>query len=140
MKLIYINELGPNYKGDNIYEFIFSQKDNIWGENWDVQPAVSNPNPPDFKLIEKVGILKNSEIVLTLAQNSDFFGMTDVMDGVLALGWESDESEYVLNDNLKRLVFQFGDDIKSVEDKLYERDIVLSYEKNFAENEYRQEN
>ena len=24
MKLAYINELGPNYKGDNIYEFIFS--------------------------------------------------------------------------------------------------------------------
>ena len=22
--LIYVNELGPNYKGDNIYEFIFS--------------------------------------------------------------------------------------------------------------------
>ena len=26
--LIYINGLGPNYKGDNIYEFIFSSTEN----------------------------------------------------------------------------------------------------------------
>jgi hypothetical protein len=36
--LIYVNELGPNYKGDNIYEFIFSDTlDEIW-EN------LGNPN------------------------------------------------------------------------------------------------
>jgi len=32
--LIYVNELGPNYRGDNIYEFIFSDTtENIWGGN-----------------------------------------------------------------------------------------------------------
>jgi hypothetical protein len=36
---------------------------------------------------------------------------------------------------MKRLVFRFGESIKSIEDKLYERDIVLSYEENFVENE-----
>ena len=38
--LIYVNELGPNYKGDNIYEFIFSDNlENIWGENWESKPS-----------------------------------------------------------------------------------------------------
>ena len=32
--LIYINALVPNYKGDNIYEFIFSYNTDAWGENW----------------------------------------------------------------------------------------------------------
>jgi hypothetical protein len=32
----------------------------------------------------------------------------------------------------KRLVFQYGDTIQSVEDKLYERDIVLNWEKNLV--------
>ena len=35
MKLVYVNELGPNYRGDNVYEFIFSDLDNVWGEGWD---------------------------------------------------------------------------------------------------------
>ena len=37
--LIYVNELGPNYKGDNIYEFIFSiGLENIWGDSWESKP------------------------------------------------------------------------------------------------------
>ncbi len=38
-KLIYINGLGPNYKGDNIYEFIFSETLEVFGENWESKPA-----------------------------------------------------------------------------------------------------
>ena len=29
MKLVYVNELGPNFRGDNIYEFIFSDLDDV---------------------------------------------------------------------------------------------------------------
>lgn len=30
--LTYINGLGPDYKGDNLYEFIFSENLDVWGE------------------------------------------------------------------------------------------------------------
>jgi hypothetical protein len=133
MKLIYVNELGPNYKGDNIYEFIFSNTEKeVWGEEWDSQPANGNPSPPHMEFIEKVATLKNSEIEFNLIQKSDFFGMYDSIDGIIALAWESENSNS-LTDGVKRLVFQYGENIKSVEDKFYERDIVLTYEKNLIE-------
>jgi hypothetical protein len=81
MILVYVNELGPNYKGDNIYEFIFSDLDDVWGEDWDAEPASGKPLPPDVNYIKKVGVLKNSDIELTLIQNSDFFGLYDAIDG-----------------------------------------------------------
>ena len=133
MRLVYINELGPNYKGDNIYEFIFSETEQeVWGDDWDKQPSGGSPTPPNIEFVDKVGTLKNSEIELSLIQKSDFFGMYDAVDGIIALGWESENSEGLTADT-KRLVFHYGEDIKSIEDKLYERDIVLNYEKNLIE-------
>jgi len=135
MKLVYINELGPNYKGDNIYEFIFSDVDDVWGEEWDAQPDNGNPSPPPIQYIKKVGVLRNVNIDLHLIQDSDFFGVYDSIDGVISLAWENEDSDSIINDKFKRLVFGYGDSVKSVEDKLYERDIVLSYEKSFIEDE-----
>ena len=130
MNLIYINELGPNYKGENIYEFIFTENSNdeIWGDDWDAKPANGYPSPPDIEYIKKVGVLKNNEITLAVIQNSDYFCMADAIDGVIALGWENDENEVDFGTN-KRLVFRYGDDEQTVKDKLYERDIVLEFEK-----------
>ena len=135
MKLVYINELGPNYKGDNIYEFIFSDVDDVWGDEWDAQPANGNPSPPHIQYIKKVGVLRNVNIDLHLIKDSDFFGVYDSIDGVISLAWENEDSDSIINDKFKRLVFGYGDSVKSVEDKLYERDIVLSYEKSFIEDE-----
>lgn len=126
--LIYVNELGPNYKGDNIYEFVFSDtKEKIWGENWESKPSNGYPLPPDLEYIKKVGVLKNDKITMSVVQNSDFFSMVDAIDGVIALSWEN-ESDDIDFDYKTRLVFRFGDDEKSVKDKLYERDIVLEFE------------
>ena len=61
---------------------------------------------------------------MELIQNSDFFSMMDAMDDIVALGWEKDESDY-----RKRLVFRFGEEEDKIKDKLYERDIVLEFEK-----------
>lgn len=135
MRLIYVNELGPNYKGDNIYEFIFSDVEEVWGDEWDAEPASGRPSPPNIDYIKKVGVLKNSDIELNLVQNSDFFSVYDAVEDVIALGWEKSDSEHVIDDNYTRLVFRYGDSVKSVEDKLYERDIVLSYEKSFVTHE-----
>lgn len=135
MNLVYVNELGPNFRGDNIYEFIFSDVDDVWGEDWDVEPANGRPQPPNIDYVKKVGVLKNSEIELILIQNSDFFGVYDAVDGVIALGWERGDSDEILISKKKRLVFQYGETIESVENKLYERDIVLKWEKNLVDNE-----
>jgi len=129
--LIYVNELGPNYRGDNIYEFIFSDTtENIWGEMWESKPSNGYPSPPDIEFIKKVGILKNDKISLSVIQKSDYFSMIDAIDDVVALAWEN-ENESTNFDLVKRLVFRFGDKEENVKNKLYERDIVLEFEKKF---------
>jgi hypothetical protein len=127
--LVYVNGLGPNYKGDNMYEFIFSDDiKNVWGDNWDAKPSNGYPKPPEMEYIKKVGVLKNTSLEFELVQNSDFFGFIDSMDDVISLAWEK-ESEEVDFTTTKRLVFRFGETEQQVKDKLYERDIVLEFEK-----------
>ena len=127
--LIFVNGLGPNYKGDNLYEFIFSDNlDEVWGELWESKPSNGYPTPPDLEHIKKVGVLKNDMITMSVIQNSDYFSMIDSMDGIIALGYEN-ESDDVDFDRQTRLVFSFGETEESVKNKLYERDIVLEFEK-----------
>jgi hypothetical protein len=125
--LVYVNGLGPNYKGDNMYEFIFSDVKEVWGEEWDSKPANGYPKPPNLEYIKKVGVLKDSGVEFTLIQNSDFFSLTDSIDGVICLVWETENDEK--SSTQKRIVFRFGETEKEVKDKLYERDIVLEFEK-----------
>lgn len=125
MKLVYINKVGQNWKGDFIYEFLFSNNiEDIDGEGWDSYPSSGNPEPPEEKFIKKSGSLKTS-INLDLVQESDSFAVWDAVDGIVALGWENMEGydEYPE----KRLFFTFGEEISSVEDKLYEKDMVINY-------------
>ena len=127
--LIFVNGLGPNYKGDNMYEFIFTNDyKNVWDDTWESKPSNGYPRPPRLEFIKKVGVLKNLSIELDLIQNSDFFSFIDSMDDVIALAWEK-ENEDVDFTNTKRLVFRFGETEQQVKDKLYERDIVLEFEK-----------
>lgn len=122
--LIFINGLGPDYKGDNLYEFIFSEDKDVWGELWESKPSNSYPHPPELKYIKKVGVLKNTELKLELIQNSDYFSMVDAMDDVVALAWEKEDET-----QKKRLVFRFGETEKDIKDKLYENDLILEFEK-----------
>jgi hypothetical protein len=127
--LIYVNELGPNYKGDNIYEFIFSDSlENVWGDSWESKPSNGYPSPPNLEFIKKVGVLKNDTISMTVIQNSDFFSMIDAIDGVIALSWE-DENDDINFETKTRLVFCYGEKEEIVKNKLYERDLVLEFEK-----------
>ena len=127
--LIYLNELGPNYKGDNIYEFIFSDSlEDVWGESWESNPANGYPQPPDLELISTVAVLKNDKLKFNVIQNSDYFSMIDCKDDIISLGWEI-ENEFVNYSINKRLSFRFGESEEIVKNKLYERDIVLEFEK-----------
>lgn len=125
MVLVYINEMGKNWKGANVYEFLFAESvDNIDGDDWDAYPASGQPSPPHSDSIGRVGVLA-SDFKLSLIQNSDTFAVWDAVDGVIALGWEN-ISEYDVYPD-KRTYFNFGEDIKSVNDKLYEHDLLLTY-------------
>jgi hypothetical protein len=67
---------------------------------------------------------------LICIQDSDTFSVWDSVDGVVAMAWEdiTEYDEYPEN----RLKFFFGDDLKSVNDKLYAKDIIIEwkYKKN----------
>lgn len=122
--LIYVNGLGPNYKGDNLYEFIFSDSLDVWGDSWESRPANGYPSPPELHHIKKVGVLRNTDVKLELIQNSDFFCMIDALDDVVAMAWEPEEVR-----GQKRMVFRFGESEQVIKDKLYERDLILEFEK-----------
>ena len=123
--LVFVNGLGANYKGNKTYEFIFSKTDDVWGDDWDTNPANGNPTTPDMNEIEKVGVLNREGIEMELVQNSDFFCMKDAVDRVVALAWEEDK------DIENRLVFHYGMTEQEVKDKLYEKDIILEFYKEF---------
>ena len=74
--------------------------------------------------IKKVGVLKSGTVKMSVIQNSDFFSMIDAIDDVIALAWESDD------ENLKkRMIFRFGTPEQEIKDKLYEKDLLLEFEK-----------
>jgi hypothetical protein len=123
--LIYVNMVGKDYKGNLIYEFIFSDTTkNIDGEEWDTFPASGRPEPPHNNFIKGVGRLE-SELNLEVIQNSDTFAVWDAVDGVIALAWENINAYESYPD--KRLCFKFGEPIEDVEGKLYEHDLILKY-------------
>ena len=127
MNLVYINKVGQNWKGNFIYEFLFSDIfQDIDGEGWDAYPASNNPEPPEQKFIKKTGALIG-DLKLEIVQESDSFAMWDAVDGIIALAWENLEGYDEYPD--QRLFFSFGEEIKSVESKLYEKDLVLHYNK-----------
>ena len=122
--LIYVNGLGPNYKGDNLYEFIFSNGLEVWGDSWDSRPSKGYPSTPELQYIKRVGVLRDTDVKLELIQNSDFFSMIDSIDDIVALAWETEEIE-----TQKRLVFRFGMSEEEINNKLQERDLLLDFEK-----------
>ncbi len=97
----------------------------MWGDDWDTNPANGNPTSPEIEKIRRVGVLNREDIEMELIQNSDFFCMKDAVDNVIALAWESDR------DIEDRLVFHYGMTEDEVKDKLYEKDIILEFYKEF---------
>ena len=127
--LIYINKIGTNFKGEHIFEFLFSDRTNYdWDETWYESSVVTDKNDltPDPSFIKLVGGLKTSELDLELIQNSGVFQIYNAVEGIIALGWEKlqDDQDYPE----ERLVFRFGETKESVEGKLYSLDLVLNYD------------
>jgi hypothetical protein len=123
MHLIYVNEIGADYKGQKQYEFIFSNSTEIDMEEWFVIPASasSQPKSPEIEYVDLVGLVKNTDLQLELVQNSDYFGVIDAVDGVVALAWE----KFDYDSEFDRMTFKFGESLDSVTKKLKLRSYLL---------------
>jgi hypothetical protein len=124
MRLIFVNEIGTDYKGQKQYEFIFSDESTEidMDELFDVPASsTSSSKSPNIEYIDQVGLLKDTDIVFELIQNSDYFGVIDAVDGIIAIAWE--KSNFDLEED--RLFFRFGETYENVSKKLKERGISL---------------
>lgn len=123
MNLIYVNEIGTDYKGQKQYEFIFSKSLELDIDDWFVIPAssVSDSLSPSIEYIDYVGLLKDSDVQLELVQNSDYFGVIDAVDNVISLAWEKYNSE----SDEERLTFRFAESLENVNKKLKNRNYNL---------------
>ena len=123
MRLIYVNEIGSDYKGQKQYEFIFSESEEIDIEEWFDIPASSTniSKSPSVEYINQVILLKDTDVIFELIQNSDYFGVIDAVDGIIALAWE--KSNFDLEN--ERIFFRFGEPIDTVIKKLNSRDYSL---------------
>lgn len=122
MYLVYINPLNKNFKGENIYEFLFTDKVDItYPDNWSDTPASERIiTPITADQLREVITFKTDIIELDLAIYSETFSMADCVENVIALGWEL----YPPSTG-ERLVFHFGEEIQKIIDKLYSRDIFI---------------
>ena len=123
MHLIYVNEIGSDYKGQKQYEFVFSESTEIDMGDWFAIPAssISRSKSPDVEYVDVVGLLKDTDLQLELIQNSDFFGVIDAVDGVISLAWE----KFDFDSEFERISFKFGESLESVTKKLKQRDYLL---------------
>lgn len=134
--LIYINKIGTNFKGEHMFEFLFSDRtDWDWDESWYESSVITDKNDltPEPEFIKLVGNLKTDELDLELVQNSGVFQIFNAVEGIIALGWEKledSEEEYPE----ERIVFRFGETQSSVQDKLYAMDLVLNYNETKVKN------
>lgn len=131
MYLIYINKIGTTFKGEHLFEFLFSSSTEWnWDDEWYESSVITDYTDlsPNENFIKIIGSLKTDELDLELIQESGVFDVYNSVEGIVALGWEKleDDEEYPE----KRLVFKFGETKESVEVKLLEYDLALTYKEN----------
>ncbi len=131
MYLIYINRIGTTFKGEHIFEFLFSNSvEWDWDDTWYESSVMTDTRElaPDESIVKTVGTLKTDEFNLELVQEDGVRDIYNAVEGIIALGWEKLEDEEEIPE--KRRVFNFGDTKESVDEQLYEYDLVLKYKEN----------
>tara|TARA_R110001592_G_scaffold67486_1_gene207090 strand:- start:1236 stop:1652 length:417 start_codon:yes stop_codon:yes gene_type:complete len=131
MYLIYINRIGTTFKGEHIFEFLFSNSvDWEWDESWYESSVMTDTRElsPNESIIKVVGTLKTNEFDLELVQEDGVRDIYNAVEGIIALGWEKLEEEEEIPE--RRRVFNFGDTKESVDEQLYEYDLTLKYKEN----------
>lgn len=134
LKLIYINKIGTNFKGEHMFEFLFSDRtDHDWEEDWYESSVITDMSvmTPPTNYIKSVGFLQTKELDLHLVQESGVFQVYNAVEGIIALGWEKwDEEDDDVDEEFERLVFKFSDHQAEVEAKLMTMGIELTYTEN----------
>ena len=126
MKLIYVNKVGIDWDDNMICEFLFGEDiDEVIGEDWDRWPASGKPKPPEKQFVTAVGRIETGQFVLLTVQESDSFAVFDAVDGIVALAWEDIRHYDTAPES--RLVFKFGEEISSVEQKLAHKGITMNW-------------
>lgn len=131
MYLIYINRIGTTFKGEHIFEFLFSDSiDWEWDDSWYESSVMTETRElaPDENIIKLVGTLKTGLFDMELVQEDGVRDIYNAVEGIIALGWEKLEEDEEIPE--KRRVFKFGDTKESVDEQLYEYDLVLKYKEN----------
>tara|TARA_R110002020_G_scaffold138469_7_gene308541 strand:+ start:10456 stop:10863 length:408 start_codon:yes stop_codon:yes gene_type:complete len=131
MYLIYINRIGTTFKGEHIFEFLFSNSvEWEWDETWYESSVMTDTRElsPNESIIKVVGTLKTDEFNLELVQEDGVRDIYNAVEGIIALGWEKLEDEEEIPE--KRRVFNFGDTKESIDEQLYEYDLALKYKEN----------
>ncbi len=131
MYLIYINRIGTTFKGEHIFEFLFSNSvDWEWEESWYESSVMTDTRElsPNESIIKVVGTLKTDEFDLELVQEDGVRDIYNAVEGIIALGWEKLEEEEEIPE--RRRVFNFGDTKETVDEQLYEYDLTLKYKEN----------
>ena len=131
MYLIYIDRIGTTFKGEHIFEFLFS--DSIeweWDDSWYESSVMTDTRElaPNESIVKLVGNLKTDLFDIELVQEDGVRDIYNAVEGIIALGWEKIEEEEEVPE--KRRVFNFGDTKESVDEQLYEYDLVLKYKEN----------
>jgi hypothetical protein len=131
--LIYINKIGTTFKGEHLFEFLFScSLEWDWDDEWYESSVITDTTDlaPNENFIKMVGSLKTDRLDLELVQESGVFDVYNAVEGIIALGWQKfdEESEDIFED--ERLVFKFGETKEGVDDKLLGLDLALNYKEN----------
>lgn len=138
LELIYVHKIGENYKGELLYEFLFSQNsDEIDPEEWgwyDI-PASECAEPPNIRYVDQVLNLKTKDFELECLHESHERCYYDGYHKIQALAYETESEDeeddgyinanldYSAEENSKRLVFLYGMTYGDVSDMLYSRDV-----------------
>lgn len=143
LKLIYVLKIGKNSKREYIYEFIFSKDiENVDIEmwNWDTNPASEQSTVPEKEYIDATYTLTTKDFKLFCLHEANDRPYIHGYHLIHAIAYEDIESEDddeddfdfedLVDDNsdMPILVFHYGMTLKDVEDKLYERNIILKGE------------
>lgn len=129
--LIYVIKIGFDHKDRGIYEFIFTDNldEDVEHESWGESPSMGNNQSPDEDYISSVGSFKTNNFDLEVVQDSQFFGMCDAVDDIIALAWEINQ-ELVAEEGEeeKRVVFRYGQTKDVVEKTLLRKGIKMKYD------------
>lgn len=129
LKIIYIQHIGKNSEGYNIYHFLLSENDeDTFMEDWAEKPASNIPNDrliPDESQYEYIKELK-TDIILDLMQDNTCFSFQDCRDQIVALAYENLDDAEIYPEPF-RVVIHFGDYIDDVERMLAKRDMRMKF-------------